>query len=120
MSAKTDLQVEVYNDLKEEEYSFQGILRKKTKGAYDINIGGRPFINTDTDCYIVYRSILITKSLPKHFELSEGDKLCVCAANGIEPLKGDFLVIGPEENNIKASVDVSAGIQALFLLVIRK
>jgi sialic acid synthase SpsE len=121
MSEKTELQVDTYNDLKEEGLSYQALVRKVTRSStYYPNTGGRTLVDTDHTCYIVYRSILITKSLPKHIELSEGDVMCICAANGIEPLVIDKLVVGPEVYDIKASIDISAGTQSLFLLVIRK
>ncbi len=120
MSVKTDLQNETYADLKEEEYSFQAILKKVTQGDFNVATGGRSITYEEHSCYIIYKSPGAAKALPKYVELSEGDKVCICAAKGIEPLIGDQLLIGPELNDIKLSFDISAGTQALFTLVIRK
>jgi len=68
MSEKTDLAAEVFADMKNEGLGFTATLRKKTQGAYNTSTGLRAITNVDTTCYIVFKKILPSQSLPKYFE----------------------------------------------------
>ena len=120
MSEKTDLQIEIFNDLKEEGLAFTGTLRRKSFGDYSITDGNRAITYVNHECYVVFTRLSKAFSLPKYVELREGDTLCICAANGTTPLKDDELVIDTETYSISLVIDMSAGTSSLFMLVVRK
>jgi hypothetical protein len=120
MSEITDLQIETFNDLKEEGLVYEGTLKRKSFGAYDVSSGGRTITFTSSTCQVLFTRLSKAFSMPKYVELREGDKLCVCATNGVEPLRDDEVLIGDETYNVNLSIDMSAGSSSLLMMVIHK
>jgi len=118
MSEITDLQQTVYNDLLSNGYSFSATITRTTKTGYDPITGGQTETSTEHTGYIVFKKISEAKSIPKYFEVNEGDKACLFAGNGFEPFVNDKIFID-KNYQIKVVIDYSAGTSSLFFLIIR-
>ena len=118
MSAITDLQQTTYDDLRNNEYGFSSSITRTVKTGFNPTTGGKTEVTTYHTGYIVFKKINETKSIPKYFEINEGDKSCLFAGNGFEPFVNDSIFID-KNYQIKLAIDYSAGTKSLFFLIIR-
>ncbi len=113
------LRNDVYNDFYTEPLAHKSILKKKKFGTYNPTTGRNEITETEYPCVILFKKISPSKSVPRYYEIREGDKMCMIASKGIEINVKDQIVIDSNVYEIKYCQDISVGALALFEAIIR-
>ena len=119
MATRVEVRQDVYDRMSNEDLVFSAVVSQSTSSGYDPDTGSKTEVTTDNDGYVLFKRISERKSIPKYYEIRGGDKACLFAGNGFEPLVKDVVLIDGKSYNIQLSIDNSAGSKALFYLIIR-
>lgn len=119
MSAFTELALEIYNDLKNEEYAKPAILRKTTQGVPDYTTGTTTPTVEDENVMVLFLDPTNSEAVPESFELRDGDLVILFAGNGVTPTTEHTIIIDENEYTLKRIIDSAVGAKALFTILIR-
>ncbi len=119
MSDKTDLKSEIYEDLKGEGLSYEGIVTKTSGGTYD------PITNTTSSgtstAYTLYLIFDVAGNIERHREIypeiNASDKLAwISPELDYVPKKGDQVVVAELGKTLQIvfNIESSAGVNGLF------
>jgi len=118
MTVRTDLQLETYNELKDEELSFEAVVTRYNRSNYNSSTGLKTETSANYTGYGVFKKISESKSIPDFYEIKQGDKAFLGAFNGFEPKNKDKISIDSNDYTVGLSIDYSLGNKALFFLII--
>ncbi len=119
MSSITDTRESIFDDFANNDFVFSAIVTRYTKTGYDASTGTKTQSSTSNEGYLLFKKISEAKSIPKYFELREGDKAGLFAGNGFEPNNNDIIAVDNNNYKIKLVIDYSAGSKALFFIIMR-
>ena len=123
MTTQTDIQTEVYNDLKNTDESFVGTITKVSAGTLSPGpdtVSGQT--STPTTCYVLFLKTPSSASkIADSVEIKEGDRLCMFVGLGVVPQKGDTILVTAWSKTyvVMAAVDTVVGMDAMFEVLMR-